>query len=84
SDVFSLGVIAYEVLTGEVPFLRPPVWARSRGEVPPAPPLAKKRPDLPTELHVLVDSCLDFDPGGRPSAAAVVAQLARIGGALGT
>ena len=84
SDVFSLGVIAYEVLTGEVPFSRPPVWARTRGEVPPAPPLAKKRPDLPTELHVLVDSCLDFDPAGRPTAAAVAAQLARIGEVLGT
>lgn len=79
SDVFSLGVIAFEVLTGEVPFLRPPVWARFRGEVQPAPSLSRKRPDLSPELHRLVDSCLDFDAAQRPTAAAVAAQLARIG-----
>lgn len=82
SDVFSLGVIAYEVLTGEVPFLRPPVWARFRGEVPPAPSLSRKRPDLPRELHTLVDSCLHFDAAERPTATAVATQLLRISESL--
>ena len=65
SDIFSLGVVAYELLSKELP--RPPLR-----------PLARTRGDLPAELCALVDSCLLEAPDARPSAATIVSALDRI------
>jgi serine/threonine-protein kinase len=75
SDVFSLGVIAFQVLTGSLPFERPPVL-----EQPPVvlgiPPLGARCPSLDPALAALLERCLALDPAQRPGADEVAARLA--------
>ncbi|MGD2135112.1 MAG: serine/threonine-protein kinase [Gemmatimonadales bacterium] len=72
SDVYSLGVLAYELLTGEPPFQASTAmgWAAAHLRDTPTP-VGSARPGLSPELARLVDRCLSKDPEVRPSAAAV-------------
>ena len=79
SDVFSLAVVAFEMLTGELPFGRSSlaeiVMAHARG-VPPFPPAAA----LPSGLEHALRSALDPDRAVRtPSVAAFAQQIADVG-----
>ena len=75
-DVFSFGVLAYGLLTGESPFAEPPFLARLDGrDVPRPPPVAAHgsaiRPDLATAL----DACLSLTGEGRPSVDELIALI---------
>jgi tRNA A-37 threonylcarbamoyl transferase component Bud32 len=71
SDIYSLGVVMFEMITGKRPFV-----GRSVGEVlefhrsilPPDPETL--RPDVPRPLSRIVLSCLEKDPAKRPQRAA--------------
>ncbi|NNE09195.1 MAG: serine/threonine protein kinase, partial [Gemmatimonadetes bacterium] len=70
SDVFSLGVIMYEILTGEAPFRGDNAAATIESvltEDP--PPLLEVRPDLPPALSSIVARCLLKDARLRYSSA---------------
>ena len=68
ADVWSTGVVLWESLAGQHPFTAASPVETVRRIREGAQPLARLRPDLPTELCALVDRMLDEDPRRRPSA----------------
>jgi serine/threonine-protein kinase len=81
SDVYSFGIMAYEMLAGAVPFTGKSAIAvlRQQIETPP-PPLRRKRADLPAEIETAVKRALAKAPGGRQaSASELAADLVRAG-----
>jgi len=66
SDVFSLGVVLYRMLSGELPHPGDTVRAiLSALHAPALPSIRERCPDLPLELVALVDRALAFDRAER-------------------
>jgi serine/threonine protein kinase len=76
SDIYSLGCLLFELLTGDTPF-------RGSADVPlrnhhlhsPAPTVSKLRSEVPEAVDELVSSMLAKDPQDRPMAQAVYLRL---------
>jgi serine/threonine-protein kinase len=76
SDVYSLGVVAYECLTGQPPFIADqPLAIAIMHKHDPVPPLP---PDVPRPVSDLVLAMLAKTPGGRPESARHVADRADV------
>src|SRR2546422_418373 len=66
SDLYSLGVVAYYVLSGRLPFEERDAYAlMARHATEPAPPLASVAPAVPRPLARIVDRCLAKEPWAR-------------------
>jgi serine/threonine-protein kinase len=68
SDLYSFGIIAYQVLAKEYPRFEAVASADAAPSRARARSLARVRPELPAELVALVDRALSPEPGDRPSA----------------
>jgi serine/threonine protein kinase len=66
SDLYSLGIVTYQMLTGDLPFSAPSVAGILMKQITePAPDLRRKRPDIPEDLALAVARCLEKDPQNR-------------------
>ena len=77
ADLYSLGLVAYEMLAGGAPFEATTPQQLIAAHVTEAPrPVAERRPETPPALAAIVMRCLEKDPAKRPhSAAELAAEL---------
>ncbi|TAK50886.1 MAG: serine/threonine protein kinase [Gammaproteobacteria bacterium] len=78
SDVFSLGVTLFQLLTGTLPFRSDSIpGLMQKIAIERHPPLDVVRPDLPDCLAAIVDRALEKDPARRYASGAEMAQALR-------
>lgn len=78
SDIYSLGAVAYFLLTGQAPFVRETAMMMLMAHAyEPVVPPAKLRPEVPDDLQAVVLRCLEKDPSRRfPDARSLEQALA--------
>jgi serine/threonine-protein kinase len=76
TDLYCLGVMMYEMLSGTLPFKADSVVAMLKKHVyESAPPLSGRVSNLPDALYDLVGEMLDKDPEKRPASAEIARQV---------
>ncbi|HLA91645.1 MAG TPA: serine/threonine-protein kinase [Gemmatimonadaceae bacterium] len=75
TDLYALGVVAYEMLTGHQPFTGKSPQAVMAAHAKQDPePIERRRGDVPTELRAIVMRCLAKRPSDRPARAGDIVQ----------
>ena len=78
TDIYALGAMLFEMVTGSRPFVKDRPEALMFAIINAAPPSAKSlRPDVPDSLDRLIMECLRKKSAERPESAAVVANTLR-------
>lgn len=77
ADVYALGVVAWRMLAGRLPFEGESSMAVMNGHISDTPPpLHRVRPGLSPATTAAIDAMLAKDPGARPDPVAGIAALA--------
>jgi len=80
SDIYSLGVCAYQFLTGRLPHEYASLTELAlKQQQDPVAPMTQYRPEVPPELDEAVRLALDRDPSGRYSSALEMADAIEAG-----
>jgi serine/threonine-protein kinase len=79
SDIYALGIVAHEMLTGRRPFDHPMPVATALAQIHDDPPPLPE--SVPADLRAVVASCLSKDQGERPPSARAVAAAVGAPGA---
>jgi serine/threonine protein kinase len=80
SDLYSLGIVAYQMLCGEPPFLgntTPALLVKHLAEAP--VPISQRRPDVPPDLAAVVMKLLEKNPDHRFQSSSDMLQVLRTG-----
>jgi tRNA A-37 threonylcarbamoyl transferase component Bud32 len=75
TDVFTLGVIAYEMLTGDLPFGRSSLWDIGLRQAEGMKPMQTPHEPVPPHVEHAVSRALKVEPAQRPANAAEFANL---------
>ena len=76
ADLYSFGIMAYEMLTGQVPFTSKTPQQLLAAQLTATPaPIPAIRNDVPAALSALVMRCLEKDREKRPQSAQEIAEL---------
>ena len=79
SDIFSLGIILYEMLTGERPFHGSTSTSMMSAILrKPAEPIARRRNDIPRSIELAIELCLEKDPADRMQQTSALHEQLRI------
>ena len=72
TDVYAIGVVAYELLAGQLPFVGPEIHDYRRQHLSETP---ESISGVPPKLHSLIDECLYKRPEARPRPQILLARL---------
>jgi serine/threonine-protein kinase len=76
SDIYALGVLTYEMVTGQPPFeADTPMMVMVKQMTEHAPRLTDLRDDLPLEYDLLLERTMNREPEKRPSSVTEVSEL---------
>lgn len=76
SDVYSIGIVMFEMLTGRLPFVGTDQQALALAHIRDAPPrISELNPQVPTDLERIVMKALAKDPNARHRSADVLGRI---------